>query len=127
MTQDDSDSRLSAFRERFTPAEDETDAAPVRWFDRLRQWYRDGSIREAARERAGRVVIRVGRRARVPYEVASDPDVHVTAKYTKTGQHGVDNDDPYDQRNYNPDRFDDPERVEFSVDRSSERRDRGRR
>ena len=26
---------------------DETDAAPVRWFDRLREWYRDGTLREA--------------------------------------------------------------------------------
>jgi len=127
MTQDDSESRLSGFRERFSTGEDETDAAPVRWFDRLREWYRDGSIREAARERAGRLVIRVGRKARVPYEVASDPEIHCTAKYTKTGQHGVDNDDPLDQRNYNPNRFDDTERVEFSVDRSGGRRERGRR
>ena len=124
MTQDDSDSRLSAFRERFADPDDETDdeTSPSSWFGALRQWFNDGSLREAARERAGRLVIRVSRTARVPYEVASDPRIHCTAKYTKTGTYGVENDDSHDQRNYDPDRFDDPEPPAVSVDRSGRRR-----
>ena len=99
MTQRDSESRLSGFRERVGGRDgDETDAAPVRWFDRLRDWYENGTLREAARERVGRVVIRVGRTARAPYEVASDPDVHITAKGSMR-RRAADNDDPRDQRN----------------------------
>ena len=129
-----SDGSLGKLRERAGGRDDadeseETDddeTGPVRWFDRLRDWYANGSLREAARERVGRLVIRVTRTARVPYEVASDPRIHCTAKYTKTGTYGVENDDPHDQRNYDPDRFDDPKPPAVSVDRSGRRR-RGRR
>ena len=47
-----SDGSLEKLRERAGGRDDadeseETDAAPVRWFDRLREWYRDGTLREA--------------------------------------------------------------------------------
>ena len=103
-----SDGPLAELREHVGGGDDETDETDdetglSNWFDALRAWYRDGTLRDAAREQAGRVVIRVGRKARAPYEVASDPNVHITAKGTMR-RRAADNDDPRDQRNIDLDR-----------------------
>lgn len=103
-------------------------ASPSSWFDQLRDWFESGALHDAVRERAGPVVIRVGRKARVPPEVARDPDIHITAKWTKTGQHGVDNADPHDQRNYDPNRFPDANAKSRAFIATREaRRERNRR
>ena len=105
-----SDGSLGELKERAGGGDDadETDGSddetgPSSWFDRLRAWYADGTLREAARERVGRVVVRVGRTARAPYEVASDPDVHITAKGSMS-RRAADNSDPRDHRNIDLDR-----------------------
>ena len=83
-TDSNSDSRLAEHRWEVAQLKrEQTDTAPSSRFGALRQWYANGSLRAAARERAGPLVIQVDRRARVPYEVASDPDVHCTAKHSK--------------------------------------------